>query len=171
LDRPPSDLGHEATIVFYNDADQFDYRVPDDCIDPRSGVVCCPGGYASCEESAGVLFRSTWLASYRRWAALDETGYAETKRLCERQLTRLGSRFIPDFEKHVEFVDTFTPRTIERYTGHIHGAVYGAPRKRRDGRTHLSNLFICGTDQGFLGIIGAMLSGITIANRHVLTGD
>jgi hypothetical protein len=38
----------------------------------------------------------------------------------------------------------------------------------RDGRTHLSNLFLCGTDQGFLGITGAMLSGITMANVHVL---
>ena len=36
------------------------------------------------------------------------------------------------------------------------------------GTTHLSNLYICGTDQGYLGIIGSMLSGITIANMHVL---
>ena len=27
---------------------------------------------------------------------------------------------------------------------------------------------ICGTDQGFLGIVGSMLSGITIANLHLL---
>jgi hypothetical protein len=30
-------------------------------------------------------------------------------------------------------------------------------------------LFLCGTDQGYLGIIGAMLSGITVANLHVLS--
>ena len=42
------------------------------------------------------------------------------------------------------------------------------PRKVRDGRTHLSNLYLCGTDQGFLGIIGAMLSGISMANYHIL---
>jgi len=29
-------------------------------------------------------------------------------------------------------------------------------------------LFICGTDQGFVGIIGAMFSGIAMANRHLL---
>ena len=67
--------------------------------------------------------------------------------------------------------DIFTPRTIEHYTGHINGAVYGDPRKTRDGRTHLENLFICGTDQGFLGIIGAALSGISMANLHVLSAD
>jgi len=27
---------------------------------------------------------------------------------------------------------------------------------------------LCGTDQGMLGIVGSMLSGIAAANRHVL---
>ena len=30
------------------------------------------------------------------------------------------------------FHDLFTPRTIRHYTGHLGGAVYGSPRKRRD---------------------------------------
>ena len=64
--------------------------------------------------------------------------------------------------------DTFTPRTVRKFTGHLNGAIYGAPRKVRDGRTHLENLYLCGTDQGFLGIIGAMLSGISMANYHIL---
>ena len=42
------------------------------------------------------------------------------------------------------------------------------PDKRYDGTTHLKNLFICGTDQGLVGIIGAILSGITVANAHLL---
>jgi hypothetical protein len=29
-------------------------------------------------------------------------------------------------------------------------------------------LFLAGTDQGYLGIIGSMLSGITIVNQHIL---
>jgi len=64
--------------------------------------------------------------------------------------------------------DMFTPRTITRYTGHLGGAIYGSPVKNRHGRTALDNLYLCGTDQGFLGIIGAMLSGISMANLHVL---
>jgi phytoene dehydrogenase-like protein len=64
--------------------------------------------------------------------------------------------------------DMFTPTTIRRYTGHDNGAVYGAPRKVLDGTTHLKNLFVCGTDQGFVGIIGTIISGISIANRHLL---
>jgi phytoene dehydrogenase-like protein len=64
--------------------------------------------------------------------------------------------------------DMFTPKTIVRYTGHLGGAIYGSPTKIRDGRTPLANVYLAGTDQGFLGIIGAMLSGISMANFHVL---
>jgi len=48
--------------------------------------------------------------------------------------------------------------------------VYGAPDKKYDGRTHLDNLYVCGTDQGMVGIIGSIVSGITIANKYLLAG-
>ena len=77
-------------------------------------------------------------------------------------------RFVPDFRRAVIDTDTFTPTTIRRFTGHDNGAVYGAAHKQFDGCTHLKNLFICGTDQGFVGIIGTIISGIAMANRHFL---
>ncbi len=75
---------------------------------------------------------------------------------------------VADFRPHVKLVDMFTPRTIRHYTGHEGGAVYGSPQKRRTGATGIEGLYIIGTDQGFLGIIGAALSGISMANRWVL---
>ena len=74
-------------------------------------------------------------------------------------------------DQHRIAKDMFTPRTVRKYTGHLNGAIYGAPNKIKDGRTHLENLYLAGTDQGFLGIIGAMLSGISMANLHVLQGN
>ena len=62
----------------------------------------------------------------------------------------------------------FTPRTVAKFTGHLGGAIYGAAEKNRQGQTELANLYLCGTDQGFLGIVGAMLSGISMANYHIL---
>ena len=62
----------------------------------------------------------------------------------------------------------FTPATIQRFTGRAAGAVYGSPEKRYHGTTHLKNLFLCGSDQGLVGVVGALLSGITMANRHLL---
>jgi hypothetical protein len=48
------------------------------------------------------------------------------------------------------------------------GTVYGSTDKTRDGKTPYNGLYIIGTDQGFLGIVGAMLSGISMANLHGL---
>ena len=75
---------------------------------------------------------------------------------------------VPDFRARIIFTDVFTPRTIHKFTGHLNGAVYGAPEKSSEGRTRLGNLYLCGADQGLLGIIGSMLSGIMMVNQHVL---
>ncbi len=169
LDKPPAHLGHEATIVFFNDAETFNYAVPDDLVDLRSGVVCCPNNYDRHEDMSEGLFRITWLADYDLWAGLDKNTYAAAKDSCREKLVEQGAKYIPRFRDHIVYTDMFTPRTIRQYTGHDNGAVYGMPRKLHDGRTRLENLFICGTDQGYLGIIGAMISGITMANLHVLS--
>ena len=88
-------------------------------------------------------------------------------------MQRSARRFIPTVSdatltEATITTDMFTPRTITKFTGHIGGAIYGAPVKHRQGRTPLENVYLCGTDQGFLGIIGAMLSGISMANFHIL---
>lgn len=168
LDELPANLGHEATIVFFNDAETFTYAVPTDLVDLRSGVICCPGNYERHQNMPEGLFRLTWLANYDRWAGLDEKGYAAAKDSCREKLAQRGAQYIPGFRDRIVYTDMFTPRTIRRFTGHLNGAVYGAPKKLRDGRTRLDNLFVCGTDQGFPGIIGAMLSGVTVANWHLL---
>ena len=81
------------------------------------------------------------------------------------------NKFATDTETAVKFKDVFTPKTIKRYTEHLGGCVYGSPEKSRTGKTNIEGLFVIGTDQGFLGIVGAMLSGISTANLHVLQGD
>lgn len=171
LDQPPARLGHEAAIVFQNDADAFTYAVPDGLLDQRSSIVCCPNNYEGHDELEDGLFRLTWLANPARWEGLSEDAYRAAKARCREEAIDAGERMIPGLRERVVYTDVFSPRTIRRFTGHLNGAVYGSPRKRRDGRTPLQNLFICGTDQGFLGIIGAMLSGVTIANMHVLGKD
>jgi phytoene dehydrogenase-like protein len=171
LDRPPAALGHEATIVFFNDASRFTYAAPDDLVDFRSGVLCCPANYLGHDDLPDPCVRLTWLAGYDRWSALAPDDYAAAKKRLLGDFAVRARHYVQDFEDHVVCTDLFTPVTIRRYTGHLGGAVYGSPVKRRDGRTPVENLFICGTDQGYLGITGAMLSGITMANIHVLQRD
>ncbi len=171
LDCQPRDLGIGETIVFFNDHEQFDWRRPDELADMRSGVICSPNNYAYEEPLAEGSVRITSLANFDRWQALNDAAYREQKQYWYERMTASAVRFVRDFRSHTVATDMFTPTTIRRFTGHINGAVYGAPRKLFDGQTHLKNLFLCGTDQGFVGIIGSIISGITMANRYCLSND
>jgi phytoene dehydrogenase-like protein len=166
----------DDTIIFFNDSERFTYARAAEQVDTRSGVICFPNNfdYAGADLPEG-LFRVTCLANYGLWASLPDEQYQADKRRWYEAIQRAARRFLPLVNDAVlagqlVTTDMFTPRTVRKFTGHLNGAIYGAPRKIRDGRTHLSNLHLCGTDQGFLGIIGAMLSGISMANYHVLQG-
>lgn len=168
LNRQPRELGCDRTVIFYNDSERFDWRKSEGLCDVRSGVICSPNNFEYDSELGEGVMRITSLANYDRWAALSEPEYRlEKLRWYDRQVAS-AVRFVPDFRRAVVDTDMFTPTTIRRFTGHVNGAVYGAARKVYDGTTHLKNLFICGTDQGFVGIVGTIVSGISIANRYCL---
>lgn len=171
LNRQPADLGHHDTIIFYNDVPEFHYENPAEPCDLRSGIICSPNNFEYEEPLAEGCMRITALANHRYWLYLPDDQYAAQKEVWGQRILESGLHHTPDFRPHVVDTDVFTPRTIRRFTGHINGCVYGAPHKRMTGETHLKNLFLCGTDQGYLGIIGSMLSGITIANLHLLRGS
>jgi phytoene dehydrogenase-like protein len=171
LDAQPSDLGHDRTITFFNDHDKFVWRKPDDLCDVRSGVICSPNNFAYDQPLDAGTMRVTVLGNFDRWRALDDDSYRIEKLRWYDRITESAVRFVPDYRGRVVETDMFTPTTVVRYTGHDNGAIYGAPEKQLDGRTHLENLFVCGTDQGLVGIIGSITSGIAMANRHCLRTD
>jgi phytoene dehydrogenase-like protein len=168
LNTAPKNVGYKDTIVFFNDSPQFHWQKPEDLVDVRSGVIASPNNFAYAEPLEENFLRITALANYDRWNALSEAEYRQAKLGWYDRLVSSACRFIPDFRHTVIDTDMFTPTTVRRYTGHENGAIYGSPDKQWDGTTHLKNLFICGTDQGFVGIIGAIISGIAMANRHLL---
>ncbi|MEZ6125693.1 MAG: NAD(P)/FAD-dependent oxidoreductase [Planctomycetaceae bacterium] len=168
LDCEPASLGHHDTIVFYNDADQFHYERPQEPVDLRSGIICSPNNFDYSRPLEDGRIRITALAEPDYWMDLNEEDYQRRKMEWNDRVVESALRHIPDFRGHVVDTDVFTPRTIRRFTGHDNGCVYGAPEKFVNGQTPVRNLYLCGTDQGFLGIVGAMLSGITIANRYLL---
>lgn len=168
LNVQPADLGHRDTIVFYSDTTEFHYENPAEPCDVRSGIICSPNNFEYDEPLPEGVIRITALANKDYWMALPDGEYEQAKRVWNDRITDSALKHIPDFRPHIVDTDMFTPRTIRKFTGHINGAVYGAPQKRWDGTTQLENLFLCGTDQGFLGIVGSMISGISIANQHIL---
>jgi phytoene dehydrogenase-like protein len=117
--------------------------------------------------SEGII-RLTHIANFDLWNGLDKDTYRIRKKHHLQESVQKAERFTPGISQHILARDMFTPETIRRFTGRMNGAVYGSAHKVTDGRTPIKNLFICGTDQGWVGIIGALLSGITIANKYVL---
>lgn len=173
LDQPVKGSGHDAAIVFQNGSDSFSFRPPDTLAGMESSVVCCPENFrfAPGDVLPEPCVRVTALANPAGWDALAPEAYRQAKLDTAAMLLVQAEAAIglPGLQKRASFLDIFTPKTIRRFTGHLNGAVYGSPDKARDGRTSVSNLFLCGTDQGFLGIVGAMLSGVSIANAELLT--
>jgi phytoene dehydrogenase-like protein len=168
LNKELAEMGYNTTITFYNNSDKFNYRKPDKLVDISSGVICCPNNFQFERPLSEAMIRVTNMANFDLWNKLDKEEYKAQKAAWLEATLREVVKLVPDFRDSIVYSDIFTPKTIYKYTGHLNGAVYGTPNKIKTGRTHLENLFICGTDQGFLGIVGAMLSGISMANLHIL---
>lgn len=176
LDQPPARLGWDETIVFFNDSKRFHYEAArNQPVDTRSGVICFPNNYQypDGQQLGEGLLRVTSIASYPYWSSLPEDQYTVEKKNWFPRIQESALRFLPTVDPArladaTVATDMFTPRTIEHFTSHFGGAVYGSPHKLRTGQTPWANLYLAGTDQGFLGIIGALLSGVSMANRHVI---
>lgn len=168
LEESPQTFGWDKTIIFFNCSDKVDYSPAKQLLDLRSGVICVPENYGLSHKPQTTL-RTTHLAGYTSWEALSKEEYSEQKQVCLKASRELALKML-GCENAISIIaeDMFTPLTIKRFTGHFNGAIYGSPEKYRDGRMGYENLFICGTDQGFLGIVGALLSGISMANYHCL---
>ena len=163
-------LPTDKTIIFYNDSAQFNYQKPDDFVDFSSGVICFPGNFQGIAPKEFREIRSTHLANYSQWKKISHNRelYTSKKKGTAQRSGQCLENIIGCFTENIVYENTFTPVTIERYTSKIDGAIYGNPTKTKDGNIGFTNLFLAGTDQGFLGIVGSMLSGVSIVNQHIL---
>lgn len=169
-DRKFTKSENESTIVFYNNSSLYQYRPALDFFDSSSAVVCFPDNYEADLRDGEGTARVTFIANYNQWKALSRNAYDEKKEEVGLMAQNLIQKLASGFDGKLLFKDVFSPLTIERYTWHLNGTVYGSTEKSRDGKTNIKNLFIIGTDQGFLGIVGSLLSGISMANLHGLMG-
>ncbi|MDY6854750.1 MAG: FAD-dependent oxidoreductase [Thermodesulfobacteriota bacterium] len=103
------------------------------------------------------------------WNNLAEDDYILTK---DKYTSYLKNYLYNEYPSLIEanqiYTDSFSPKTINRFTSHINGAIYGSKAKSFSGKTGYSNLFIIGNDQGGIGIMGALISGIIVSNYNVI---
>lgn len=161
-------LDTNHTIIFYNNQPTFSYNRPQTAINPDWGVICFPDNFQDLPDSDFFQVRITNAANYAIWKQANPEEYQQLKADSEAQSFASVSEIIGNYQENRVYHDSFTPLTIERFTSKTQGAVYGSPLKIKDGLTPYSNMFVAGTDQGFLGIVGAMLSGVTVVNKRIL---
>ncbi len=169
LPRPVREYGLTASATFLCAADHFDYRCPahaNACGWPFEHIlICAPGNYPGCEAEESIL-RLSAMTPAQFWidSALSRDAYGEQKRAAAAALKALLATRYAQLANDARYIDLFTPRTIARYTAQTCGCIYGGCQKLKDFQTGYDNMLIAGTDQGLLGIVGAMLSGIIAAN-------
>jgi len=165
------ELSKGRTIIFYNLAEKFNYCQPTDPLDLQSGIICFPENFNGVQQKDVHQLKVTHLANYDLWDNAFKAG-RDTYRSLKKEWGELSresvGKIIGKYSENIVYEDSFTPVTIEKYTAKYRGAIYGSPVKVKDGRTNYNNLFLAGTDQGFLGIVGSMLSGVSMINQHIL---
>ena len=166
-DKKPSAFDLNSSIIFLNKAAVYHYRKPNQLFDTNSTVLCFPNNFKDDDYQEGII-RATVMANYDLWAQLDKKAYQEAKEQIYQHTIETLKEYCPSFDAQITLQDVFTPLTVARYTGKLQGTVYGSPDKTKDGKTPYQGLYICGTDQSFLGIVGSLLSGISMANLHGL---
>lgn len=165
-------LPNDRTCIFYSKQNDFKFEQPQEPVSYQSGVISLPFNFRGLtDRKDSIEVRTTQLANYQRWldASHDSEQYDLMKNVHNQESGRQVEPIIGGFSADIVFSDCFTPLTVERYTGKHQGAIYGSPRKVSDGSMGYDNLVLAGTDQGFLGIIGSMLSGVSMVNQHILS--
>ncbi|QSH41463.1 NAD(P)/FAD-dependent oxidoreductase [Lentisphaerota bacterium ZTH] len=172
IPRGEPDFSKLPTVTFFCRDRGFGYRPPLRPADLTSGVICFPDNFSFSENDyvPPRMVRTTVLANPHHWFKLPFAEYQQAKSEITRKIISVTEEVtgLEGLTDSAAIIDCFTPKTIERFTGRTNGAVLGSPEATRTGQTSIKNLFLCGTDQGFLGITGSLFSGISIAELNLL---
>jgi phytoene dehydrogenase-like protein len=100
------------------------------------------------------------------------TDYESAKNRITGALLDLVERQHPGFRDLVEYAEIGTPLTFEHFTAAPLGTIYGYPATPEKYRktwlrpvTPVRNLYLTGADAGLLGVMGALMGGVSAASR------
>ena len=168
LDEPAVTYGLTDCMQFIGLEPNFAFRPMSSNAPMDSLLVCVPDNYIGVTPTR-MLRLSAPIASLgplHSDLCRDAMSPGIKSILAQMLLAQLGA-YYPRLAGHTRFLDLYTPHTFHRFTGHANGAIYGSPDKFADGATGVPGLTLAGTDQGLLGIVGTLLSGVLAANRFL----
>jgi phytoene dehydrogenase-like protein len=183
LNRDPRELGFRGENYWLFDGfdhDQSSAR-SNDLLDGK--VHTCYLSFPSLKNpravrhTAEIIAPIGWdaLAKYQEepWRRRGEE-YNQAKERISAALIEFVEQRHPGFQAAVEYRELSTPLTVEHFTGHPHGAIYGYPATpERFGlrwlgpKTGIRGLFLAGADSGSLGIVGALMGGVMAAAQNL----
>lgn len=108
---------------------------------------------------------------FKQWKDMDwkKRGpeYEALKKQFTQSILDFVEKTIPGFRDLVDYTELSTPLTVEHFSHHPGGQVYGTysskdrlNMKWHQSRTPIKGLYLTGADSGGCGIVGAMMSGI-----------
>ena len=167
-DRPLEELGVCDTLRFVCRTPKLDWHIPGDRMFTNVVTYSVSDNYQFPQPVKPHL-KVSLFSKATEWLGLDDAAYEARKAEYVREVLRLTHEDYPSLAGTTAVVDdSFTPLTVEHYTRHPGGTIYGGVEKTFDGRTPIKNLTIIGNDQGGIGIMGAMTSGILVSNFNVV---
>jgi all-trans-retinol 13,14-reductase len=96
--------------------------------------------------------------------------YSALKKRIGDGLLRVAETAIPGLRALMAYAELSTPLTVEHYTSHPGGHLYGLPATPERYKSHLlgprtpvEGLYLSGSDAGCLGIAGALMGGVGAA--------
>jgi phytoene dehydrogenase-like protein len=143
------------------------YHAANEDINTQMSIYCIPSRYQGIQNNCEGMVRMTCLTNPVNWFEYSPEEYKTRKQLVmEKMLKQMYEEFPILKNKKILLTDIFTPKTIHKYTWHHQGSLYGAKIKVKDGQSTCKQVYYIGTDQGFPGLTGSMLSGIIMANIY-----
>lgn len=113
------------------------------------------------------------------WAEFADTkwkrrgnAYEDHKERIAIEMLNYVDKHLPGFRGLVDYYELSTPLTVQSFTSHPHGQIYGQPcdaarlfqHQWRIG-TSLKGLYLTGSDVGTPGVNGAMMAGVMTAGK------
>ncbi|MDP0497102.1 MAG: FAD-dependent oxidoreductase [Verrucomicrobiota bacterium JB024] len=173
MDRPLDELGVDRTLLMVSLEPEFHWRAPEGRQEYFHLTLAASDNYAFSERPTAHHLKIGCFQKGSLWLGLDEETYRQEKlRLEEKMLAELTARFPGLLDEPVTHHESLTPKTVVDYTSHLNGGIYGGCVKSFDGGTPVGGLFVIGNDQAGIGIMGALTSGVIVANyKVVLAGN
>lgn len=114
--------------------------------------------------------------AFSAWSGTDHTArgkdYIELKKRISQGLLDLADDAKPGLKALVQYSELSTPLTIEDFTSHPRGAIYGlkgTPKRYAcqalSAKSPITGLQLSGCDASSLGVAGAMMGGVVAASR------